>query len=240
MKLTRCSNGHFYDAEKYSSCPHCSGAGAGDPGTIPFSGAAPSGNSSYSSFTGGDDVTGSFMAPQGGPIPFNQMQGNNDVTVPLGSSGYDDDGEGKTVGFMNWPQGGEGTDNQSGKSEKQRLRETVNPVVGWLVCIEGPNYGKAFPLYTGKNFVGRDAQMDVCLAGDNTISRVRHAIIVYEPRQRIFFAQPGDSHELFYCNGEVVLSSLKLYDRDTIMIGKSVLKFVPFCDASFGWGVEES
>lgn len=23
MQLTKCNNGHFYDAEKYSSCPHC-------------------------------------------------------------------------------------------------------------------------------------------------------------------------------------------------------------------------
>lgn len=23
MKLTKCSNGHFYDGDAYSSCPHC-------------------------------------------------------------------------------------------------------------------------------------------------------------------------------------------------------------------------
>ena len=26
MRLTKCVNGHFYDEEKYSSCPQCSGA----------------------------------------------------------------------------------------------------------------------------------------------------------------------------------------------------------------------
>lgn len=26
MNLTRCSNGHFYDSDKYSSCPHCAGS----------------------------------------------------------------------------------------------------------------------------------------------------------------------------------------------------------------------
>lgn len=31
MKLTRCNNGHFYDADKYTTCPHCSNASA-DPG----------------------------------------------------------------------------------------------------------------------------------------------------------------------------------------------------------------
>lgn len=23
MKLTKCSNNHFYDGDKYSQCPHC-------------------------------------------------------------------------------------------------------------------------------------------------------------------------------------------------------------------------
>ena len=23
MNLTKCSNGHYYDADKYPSCPHC-------------------------------------------------------------------------------------------------------------------------------------------------------------------------------------------------------------------------
>lgn len=31
MKLTRCNNGHFYDADKYTTCPHCSNVSA-DPG----------------------------------------------------------------------------------------------------------------------------------------------------------------------------------------------------------------
>ena len=26
MNLTRCAQGHFYDGEKYPSCPHCAGA----------------------------------------------------------------------------------------------------------------------------------------------------------------------------------------------------------------------
>ena len=30
MNLSRCANGHFYDKEKYSSCPHCAGGAASD------------------------------------------------------------------------------------------------------------------------------------------------------------------------------------------------------------------
>ena len=30
MNLCRCENGHFYDKEKYPTCPHCSGGSAID------------------------------------------------------------------------------------------------------------------------------------------------------------------------------------------------------------------
>lgn len=38
MKLTRCNNGHYYDADTYSSCPHCGGGGAGENKTVAFDG----------------------------------------------------------------------------------------------------------------------------------------------------------------------------------------------------------
>jgi hypothetical protein len=77
--------------------------------------------------------------------------------------------------------------------------------------------------------------MDVWLRNDPSVSRNRHAIIVYEPRERIFFAQPGESHELFYVNDSVVLSTTQLKDRDRISVGESTLIFVPFCNADFTW-----
>ena len=115
------------------------------------------------------------------------------------------------------------------------MNQGTRPVVGWLVCIEGSDYGKSFNLYGGKNFIGRAAEMDVCLANDVTVSRFKHATVIYEPKQRVFFAQPGESHELFYVNGSVVLVNTELKDRDVIAIGRSTFVFVPFCDQRYGW-----
>lgn len=37
MNLSRCENGHFYDKEKYASCPHCAqGAGTDESMTTVF------------------------------------------------------------------------------------------------------------------------------------------------------------------------------------------------------------
>ena len=79
------------------------------------------------------------------------------------------------------------------------------------------------------------------LPGDLSISRIKHAVIIYEPRQRQFFAQPGDaSHELFYLNNQVVLSNMILKDRDVLTLGQTSLVFVPFCDERHGWDVEKA
>src|SRR5947209_1623897 len=37
----------------------------------------------------------------------------------------------------------------------------VSPVVGWLVCIEGPNRGQDYRIHMEKNFIGRSSAMDI-------------------------------------------------------------------------------
>lgn len=109
------------------------------------------------------------------------------------------------------------------------------PVVGWLVCVEGELLGKAFELKNGKNFIGRSPNMDIVLQGDPNVSRDRHAIVTYEPKGRVFFAQPGESSELFYVDGQVVLMNVELHDRDVLEVGNTKLMFVPFCGPNFSW-----
>lgn len=111
----------------------------------------------------------------------------------------------------------------------------LEPVVGWLVCIEGQVMGRGFELKNGKNFIGRAQNMDVVLDGDANVSRDRHAIVTYEPKNRVFIAQPGDSRELFYLNDHVVLDNIELKAGDILAIGKTQLMFVPFCCKEFAW-----
>lgn len=111
----------------------------------------------------------------------------------------------------------------------------VEPVVGWLVIVEGAGKGESFLLHTGRNFIGRSQEMDVVLHGDKSVSRVRHGILVYEPREKVFFIQPGDSRELFYRNGEVVLEKLLLESYDVLQFGETKLMFVALCGEHFSW-----
>lgn len=115
----------------------------------------------------------------------------------------------------------------------------LEPVVGWLVAINGNHFGEDFKLTAGKNFIGRSSGMDVSLSGDSSVSRERHAILLYEPKSNVFLVQPGDSKELFYLNGEVVLIATKIKPYDVLTIGESELVFIPFCSENFSWDIKK-
>lgn len=111
----------------------------------------------------------------------------------------------------------------------------IDPVVGWLVCIEGPDRGRDFRLHAERNFIGRSEKMDVCIRGDDTISRENHAIISFNPRANTFKVQPGDGRGLVFLNGEDLDVPTILKPYDLIELGQSKLFFVPFCGEKFQW-----
>ncbi len=194
MKLTKCSNGHFYDGDAYSSCPHC--ANNMEPVNHTVSYYTPPAEAA------GREDNPTVKRTEAGALPPKQ----------------DDDP--KTISIYT-----------SAKAATQKKAS----VVGWLVCTEGSFYGQDFALRSGNNFIGRATDMDVCLEGENTVSRNRHATITHEPRQNVFTARPGESRELFYVNGDVVLSPVQLKKNDVLQIGKVRLMLIPCCDANFQW-----
>lgn len=117
--------------------------------------------------------------------------------------------------------------------------ESADPCVGWLVCTKGSHLGKDFRLKSGRNFIGRDMTMDICLAGETKVSRDKHAVVIYDPKQNCFLAQPGESRELFYLNGNLVINAEKIQKGDRIELGDVELIFIPLCDESFHWENKE-
>lgn len=115
----------------------------------------------------------------------------------------------------------------------------VDPVVGWLVCIEGPERGRDYRLHTERNFIGRDPSMDVAITGDPSISRANHAVISYNPKRHTFRLAPGDSRGLAYLNDEEVIAPVALAPYDRIELGETTLLFIPFCGERFVWPIEE-
>ena len=124
--------------------------------------------------------------------------------------------EGRTVGFFERPLGAE-------------------PVVGWLVCVNGPERGRDYRLHAGRNAIGRDPKMQVPLMGDARVSRDRHAVVSYDPRGNSFRVAPGEGAGLAYLNGGPVDGPLPLAAYDRIEVGETTLVFVPLCSDRFRW-----
>ena len=111
----------------------------------------------------------------------------------------------------------------------------IEPVVGWLVCIKGEYKGESFGLKSGRNNIGRALTMDVALAQEKTVSRERHASITFDPQQKQFFVQSGESRGLTYINKELLMTFKELKKGDVITLGSCELLFYPLCGEDFSW-----
>ncbi len=112
----------------------------------------------------------------------------------------------------------------------------ADPVVGWLVIIDGPGKGKPLSICYGMNSIGRDSNERVSINfGDEEISRSGHAMLSYDPRGRKFYLQHGGGANLTYIGDLPVLQPTVLAGGEIISIGKTLLRFTPFCGPDFDW-----
>jgi hypothetical protein len=119
-------------------------------------------------------------------------------------------------------------------SDKPKLAK--QPVVGWLVIINGPGRGESITLGYGLNSIGRAGEERVSLDyGDEEISREKHALLTYDPKGRKFYLQHGGGINLTYIGNDPVLQTVELKGGEVISIGKTELSFVPFCGQNFDW-----
>lgn len=115
--------------------------------------------------------------------------------------------------------------------------KSYDPVVGWLVCTEGPEKGTDYRIRSGNNTIGRGGTAQIRILSDSSISKENMALVAYDGRTRKFFFGAGDGRNLIYINDELVLPhqsrELRAYDR--ILLGRSTLLFMPLCGGEFSW-----
>ena len=273
MNLCRCENGHFYDKEKYATCPHCAaGVQTAEDVTQAFVTEELDGVGATEPLDPSDFNTGGFnndtgmgnIQPQNVNVTQNgsqQFMRDASETVATGNNAFsggvatgveiqtapvmnnvaaDDEDDDHTVAFYDDIFAADTTpaaktNTSAVTSQQTPVQHVTTPCTGWLIAINGNHLGQDFHLKVGKNFIGRDSKMDVALVGDKSVSRNKHAIVVYEPKQHLYLVQPGESSELVYLNDEVVLSPMKLKAYDKITIGEVNLIFMPLCGEQFNW-----
>lgn len=245
MEVRRCENGHFYDAEANSSCPQCAaemGMGAGDSmktmfspefedfgPTMPgggFEGSDPGRFESY----GPTEPSGGFGGDGSG-----QVGGIGKTESVHQGSGFDNDAQKTFQMVQDYDSVTEVADMRGGSSNFSNQGKLFSPTAGWLVCTEGPARGMDYRIRCGYNYIGRSEHMDICIRGDNRISRERHALVAYDQEERVFFFGPADGKSIVRVNGKMVMGPTGIQAYDIVSVGATKLLFVPLCGERFNW-----
>lgn len=116
------------------------------------------------------------------------------------------------------------------------LESTIDriPVVGWIVCVKGPERGRDFRIKSGKNSIGRSWKMDISIAKDEALMQAGHAHIIYSTQDSSFRLVSGDGVAILR-NGEPVTQETLLEENDQIRLGASEFIFVPYCKKGRQW-----
>ena len=215
-----CPNGHIYDSSIYGDeCPLCP-KGGNNMGFNPQS------NLDMSTMARGPQESPAFQAEQGTHIstPNAQAFGNGGNGAMFG--GQDASGETKVrpqqpnVQQPQAPIGGGTVIRQPKGAAAGKGRK----LVGFLVTYNGDPLGKAFNLYEGKNFIGRDQSCDISLPWDHQISG-RHMSILYRNVDNKFKYRDEQSSNGTFVNKELSDEG-ELQNYDIIRLGNTVFIFI--------------
>jgi hypothetical protein len=109
-------------------------------------------------------------------------------------------------------------------------------VVGWLVGLNGPSRGEAFPVRMGRNVIGRDRRSDIVINDDQASSH--HADLVFRPEERRFILMDHNSTNGTYVNEHEIEPRRDLVEKDIVRIGGHRFLFSPLCHDGFHWDDE--
>jgi len=109
-------------------------------------------------------------------------------------------------------------------------------VVGWLVGLNGPSRGEAFPIRMGRNVIGRDRRSDIVINDDQASSH--HADLVFRPEERRFILMDHNSTNGTYVNELEIEPRRDLVEKDIVRVGGHRFLFSPLCHDGFHWDDE--
>ena len=222
IKMSTCPNGHSFNADIYARCPEC--------GAAPVEGGQAAGGYGGGDFPKTMDPREAGGSYGGGSFP-------KTMDPREASGGYGGGEFPKTtppgVGKVS---GGPATPFSVPTQAAVDLRHGVGaePVVGWLVCIEGPMRGMDFRIHDGYNFIGRE-EGDIRIQGDNAISRQKHAVVAFYSKRNSFHVGPADGRNIIELNDEPVFNHVQMNNYDVITVGNTKLMLVGLCGDRFSW-----
>ena len=224
MQKKTCPNGHVYDQSIYGdTCPLCPSSATSNMNpvsnpTVAFTNDSPAPhtrviqpNAAQANMGGGN--------VGGGP----QIQ---NVVDPTGSTRV-----AQAIGHQNVqqtaPRSAPRTTirrNPAMMGGSMKAEEGGRKLVGFLVTYNRTPLGKAFNIYEGRNYIGRDADCDVAIPDDNQMSG-KHMLIRYLSGNNKFSFKDEMSSNGTYVNKEL-LDEGELHNYDIIRVGSTLFIFI--------------
>lgn len=247
MKKVKCRNGHFFDADRFTTCPSCGAEPVGQV-TTPIGGRPIEQTPSTQPLMPPADIdipseSATFASKAGTQPPQEEKSLHFNTSLHQNTPLPDEEPASKSnVHTAERPTLTAAVEATASKNVSPLPKTTayydvgeVEPPVGWLICVRGVYIGCAFTCKAGRNRIGRNLDMDICLSEDTSISRDTHAIIIYEPKKRTFYLQAGTGSGLTYHNENLIFDHEEIHAYDKIELGKAEFIFFPLCGEKFTW-----
>lgn len=211
-----CPNGHVYDSSIYGDeCPCCPKGASAETYSVQQNFGMPP----YNQVQNNDGGAGIFPPGATGILP----PGANQPISGGAARAVGGDACGATQIKGQNPHGpiGGGT---IIRQPKGAPAPQGRKLVGFLVTYNRNPQGKAYNLYEGKNFIGRDASCDVSVPEDNQMSS-RHMSILYRNVDNKYKYRDEQSSNGTFVNKELSDEG-ELQNYDIIRLGSTVFIFI--------------
>lgn len=214
MILKRCKKGHYYDGDKYQSCPHC------------------------------QEERPSLRArhilrkktSQDHTVSIHQQR--EDLVTMLLPSDQEKRGSGQQPAIEEDPPTMLLSSTPQNSAVEKQVRAAAGEsslTVGWFVCIKGKNLGASFAVLSGRNYIRYTADRGIAVWKDNGENKGQHAAVSFVPRYQKYIMERGETRDLFFLNEELVLGPVELKKYDILSLRDTSLLFVPLCGEGFSW-----
>lgn len=110
----------------------------------------------------------------------------------------------------------------------------IEPVVGWLVCIDGKEKGKDFRIINQRNFITFSNDIGINILKESSEYLFT---ITYNSKQRIFVISPGTTSEIIYLNRNAIYETTLIESYHLIEFDSVKLIFIGYCGENFNWKV---
>lgn len=213
-----CPNGHVYDPAIYGDqCPICPPAVSAPAGAGP---ATHLGNAPAAPAFGGADLHTHIAgaAPQAAAFAAQQRAAAHGAPDVSGPTSVRPQSQGPAAN------GGHTMIRRAPGKPGAVPSGTTRKLVGFLVTYNRDPNGRAYNIYEGRNFVGRDPGCDISVPDDDQMSG-RHMSILYRAVDNKFKFRDEQSSNGTFVNKEL-LDDGELENNDIIRAGSTLFVFI--------------